>query len=150
MIKKAFTLIEFLVAMGVASMVFLLTSSVLMTIISANAKSAKNEAFEQAKNDLGAELTGVIKWASEVNLVNDDILVDGNLYHYESGRIYKNDVAITPGNVLINDFEVENYSTDPNLKSLAIFIQMTHKADILASDTLKIVVSQRKLEVSHD
>jgi len=150
MIKKnpGFTLIELLVAMGVASLVFLLTSSVLITVISANSKSQKVEAFEQVKNNLGRELSGAVRWGENVSITGNDIEADDVRYHFESGRVYKNGEPITPAEVEVVDFRVSNNSADPKYSSLVITAELVHRHDVLAHDVIRVVVSQRKSEVS--
>lgn len=148
--KTGFTLIELLVAMGLASIVFLLTSSLLMTVITANSKSQKTEIFEKVKNDLGMELSGVVRWGKDIKVLGNGIMVDGIKYHNVSGRIYKNGEPITPENIEVSEFEVKDFSTDKNYASVVISAELANKTDSVSHDELRIVVSQRKQEVTHE
>lgn len=145
--KKAFTMIELLVAMGIASLVFLLVSTLLITMINSNSKSKNQEAFEQTKIDVGMEITNAVRWGKSVSVANDQILVDGKTYSMDGGRVYKNENPLSPQDVVVSNWRVRDLSTKPGLVSLVLSADLSRMDDVFSKDTLRIVISQRQLEV---
>lgn len=145
--KKAFTMIELLVAMGIASLVFLLVSTLLITMINSNSKSKNQEAFEQTKIDVGMEITNAVRWGKSVSVANNQIVVDGRTYSMDGGRVYKNENPISPQDVVVSNWRVKDLSTKTGLVSLVLTADLSRMDDIFSKDTLRIVVSQRQLEV---
>lgn len=149
--KKAFTLLEILIALALSSMIFLLVSSLLVTMLTTNTKNSRKEVFEQTKNDISVSLSNDIRWAEKVSFTPNDpatININDNsvVYEVKNNALVKNSEPITPDNIKIVSFTVENRSNDANLGSYNINIEMEHAQLSTTKDRLKIVVSQRKIK----
>ncbi len=145
--RTGFTLIELLIALGISSIIFVVVSTVLASIMTANMKSRRMESFEQVKNSLAAEITGSVKWSETVNFTENSLAANERVYSLESGRIWKNGEPITPESVKINSFTISNYSTLIGLVGLEVNIEMEDANNALLKDSLKVVISQRKTTV---
>jgi len=146
--KKGVTLIELLIAVSMASVVFMIVGSLLATFVTQNTRSYRQEMFEQVKNDLSMELANAIKWGQEVTISGNVILVDGVEYKQETGRILKNGQSLMLDNVSIKRFEVINRSTNPEIVGADITIELEDKNYPIASDVMHLVVSQRLTEIT--
>lgn len=150
--KKAFTLIELLIAMGMSSMIFMLVSTILVSTLNSNTRDIRQELFEQTKNDISINLSNDVRWAEKTAYSAGDPAVltlnDGAVvYNVVGGRLQKNGQAITPSSVVITKFTIENYtnvSSPTQLASYQIVIEMEHIKISTAKDQMRIVVSQRK------
>ncbi len=150
--SRGVTLVELVIAIITSSMVFLAVSNTINILFSSNSRVLQLDVVEQTKNDLIAELTTSIKWASVIKLPSEDdpnhIIVDDTIYRLDNsdGRMYKNNVALTPQNVTITKFSAEDLSVtdgDNDPKSYAITFEMVHKQFPAITDHIRIVVSQR-------
>ena len=146
--RKGFTLVELMIAMTLSALIFVTVSSLLVTILTANTKSRRQEAFEQVKNDLGSEFSSTLRWAQEVVIGEDDSLtVDGKVYRADGGRLTKDGQAITPEGVRVESFSVNSLSRSADLTSVKVEVELTDASFNLAQDRLVVVVSQRQTEV---
>jgi prepilin-type N-terminal cleavage/methylation domain-containing protein len=145
--RKGLTLLELMVSMSLASMVFILAGSFMAFVVNKNTKNQRTELFEQAKNDLARELTNSIKWAEHIEVTGSGVVADGANFHLASGKIKKNGEDISPDGITVNSFEVKDYSLSPTLSSLQIRVEMQNSTYPLSKDSLRLVISQRKTEV---
>lgn len=145
--KKGFSLIELIVALGVSSIVMLTVISLMLTFMSSNTKSKRQEMFEQTKNDLQLELSNAVRWAKVVQINPENIVTDGKSYTLSGGQIYKDGEALTPTGVEVTRFDINNYSNDIDLVSVEIRIEMRDRSFVTARDGLRVVVSQRKTSI---
>ena len=145
--RLGFTLVELLIAMGMAAFIFVTVSSFLVTLLSSNTKSRRQEAFEQVKNDLAAEFSNSIRWAGTITTTINDMTVDDTHYELVGGRIVRNSEAITPENVEVIEFTVADLSATASLASLRIEVLMRDANYGLTQDRLTLTVSQRQTKV---
>jgi len=146
---KGFSLIELVVAIALASVVFIIVGSILATFVTQNTKSERQEMFEQAKNDIVMELSNNIRWGKDFVVTEDTLLIDGNKYHVEDGHFMKNSQNLTMDNVSVKKIEVFNVSTDPNLVGVDMTLVLADRNYPLATDVIHLVVSQRRTDVSN-
>ncbi len=145
--KKGFTLMEMLLAVGLASVVFGLAGSLTAFIMERNTRDLKQEELEQAKNDLTVELSNAVRWAKDVEVLSDGVMVDGVSYILDDGKVRKAGEAVTSDDVVINRFEVKNYSATSRRVSLEISVEVSSARSSIYNDSMRIVVSQRQTEV---
>lgn len=149
--KKGFTLIEVLMALGLSSLVFVLVSSLLVTLLTSNSKNRRQEVFEQVKNDLFVELSGAVKWGEEVEVGGTEgareLTVDGVVYRVEGERLTRGGEPLTPGGVVVKSWEINEYGARPDYAGLEITVEMEDRSFSLAKDQLRVVAAQRKTEV---
>jgi hypothetical protein len=141
------TVVEILLGMMLSLMVLLVSSNLMAAIFYSDTRNKQAEILEQVKNDLLAEFSTQIKWAEEISYSEGRLTMDGVEYVLSEGRIKRNDDLITPQSVVIEDFRIKNYSADEGLSSLEISVGMRHKVISSVHDTLKIVVSQRRMQL---
>jgi hypothetical protein len=147
-IRTGVTLIEMMIAISLSSFVFIIVSSLMMTLINNNTKSKRNEGFEQVKNDLQGEFTNRIRWGEVVEAGTDILTTDGINYTLGDGKILKDGVAITPENIKITSFEIKNLSTTPEFVSIDIKVALQSHDSAIVNDNLHLVVSQRKTTIN--
>lgn len=148
-------MIELMVSIGLASIVFILAGSFMAFVVEKNTKNQRTELFEQAKNDITRELSNSIKWAETVTMTDggdglDTLSVDKSVFELNSGKLERDHESITPDGVVITGFNVQNFSQSPTLASLQIVVKMQNSSFPLSQDVLRLVVSQRKMEVGND
>lgn len=168
--RQGLTLVELLIAMTLASFVFLLVSTLLITVVNTNLKSKRQENFEQVKNDLLMEISNQVRWANLVGVAEvtnelvicnkEDLTVcDPGITNSEEiryrfntvdGSVEKNGEAITPNNVVITMFKIKSLSGIPGFASLKIDVEMRDRSITTNTDTLNIVVSQRKTRLEQN
>ncbi|HBC72663.1 MAG: hypothetical protein UX91_C0005G0041 [Candidatus Amesbacteria bacterium GW2011_GWB1_47_19] len=142
--KKGISLIELLIAMALAVFVFLLVISMLMTILTANARSSRQETFEQTKNDLQSELTNAVKWGKDISWSSGQLIVDGVAYSRISNVIIKNGQLLTPPQVKITNWTITELGQgDPNI-SLRMEIAMENAANSSIKDNMILTVTKRQ------
>lgn len=152
-LMKGITLIEILVAMGLSAVVFLIVSTLIVTILNSNTKSQRQELFEQAKNDIQSEISNQVRWAEFVEFTPGnmgEIKVNPSNVTYNvdaEGRLMKNNIAITPEDIKVTRFTVENFGNTVGLVSLQVTVEMQNRLFTVANDSLRFVVSQRKTTV---
>lgn len=142
--KKGLTLIELLVSMGLAAIVFAVVSSLLVTIFTSSSKNRRQEVFEQTKNDLARELSGAVKWADSVSYSGSRLNAGEITYELRDGRIWKGVDAMTPTTMVVTDFAISDLSATAGYASLEMVIKMEMSENSLIKDGLRLVVSQRK------
>lgn len=140
-------MIELLIAMAMASVVFMIVGSLLATFVTQNTKSQRQELFEQAKNDLALELSNYIRWGQDIQISGSILTVDGNIYRVENGNFLKNDQNLISSKLGVTSFEIEDRSAAPGLVSLEMTIGLEDRGYPLASDVMHLVVSQRKTDI---
>lgn len=149
------TLVELLIGIAIAGMVFLVTSSLILALFNSNNRSKQLDTLEQAKNNLNAEMTNTIKWARTVSAVPNQISLtaandDEIVYSYDAlnKTLLKNNQRLIPEDILVTGFDVKNFSADRSVSaSLEITVEMEHKHFAAVKDRLRIVVSQRIFNV---
>jgi prepilin-type N-terminal cleavage/methylation domain-containing protein len=146
--KKGFTLIELVIAIALSSVVFMISGSLIAFMVNNNYRNQRQEAFEQVKNDISIELSNAIRWGDKIQYNSGQMRIDSNEYSLSNNKILKNGSALTPDEVVIDSFEINNYSNDSSIGSYEIIIKMHNGGFSLASDTLNLVVSQRKTDIT--
>lgn len=145
--RKGLTLIELLIAISMASVVFIIVGSILAAFVTQNSKSQRQEMFEQAKNDLSQELSNNIRWGSEIVLSENMITVDGNEYKLENGYLQKNGQNLLTDRIRIKSFLAVDRSVKDQIVGADITIDMEDRNYPLASDVMHLVISQRVMEI---
>lgn len=145
--KQGLTLVELLISMALASVIFMIVGSMLAMFVTQNTKSQRQEIFEQTKNDLTQELSNNVRWGKEISLGSDYLIVDGNEYRVENGYFQKNGENFSSDKLEITHFEVFDRSTTVELVGAEVMIEMRDRNYPLASDVVRIVVSQRVTEI---
>ncbi|KKU63211.1 MAG: hypothetical protein UX87_C0019G0002 [Candidatus Amesbacteria bacterium GW2011_GWA1_47_16] len=145
--RKAFTLVELLIGLALAGMVFVMISSFMVTLLNSTVKDKRRQAFEQTKNDLHREFSTKVLWAEAVTAETDRFSADGQEFKIIGERIYRDTTPITPENIRVTSFEVQNLSADPEFVSLQINVQMISKTPDLSQDALTSIISQRRLKI---
>jgi prepilin-type N-terminal cleavage/methylation domain-containing protein len=146
--RKGFSLIELVVAMALSAIIFMISTTLMMSIMTSNTKNLRQEAFEQVKNDLQSELSNAIRWSSSITFSPGVLTVDGVVYQLNGGVITKNGEALTSQNVLITSFNIQNLSNSASYASLKLDFQLQNKNDPAVKDTMRLVVSQRKTTIT--
>ena len=117
MTGSGFTFIEILVGLSISAAIFIVATSLVVNIFTSTTKSRQTQVLEQVKNDLQAEFSNTVRWADTISYINDELLIDTVDYRLDDGRIYKDDVVITPADVEITAFEVAKYSAQEGAQS---------------------------------
>lgn len=107
MIKKGFTLIEFLVGITMTALVFIVATNLMIAFFKVDSKSQRNQQLEQSKSDLTSEFTNGLQWAKRVEFKNGILTIDENKYEVSSGKMLKNNLEFTDNNVVVSDFSVK-------------------------------------------
>jgi type II secretory pathway pseudopilin PulG len=146
-LSGGFTLIELLLGITLTVLIFLSASSLMALLFRSDLKTKHIEEIQQAKNDLQIEFTNTIRWGQNISFTGSNqarLKVDDKTYTIEGGRIVRNNDPITPNNVTVTKFRVDDYSNDPKLKSLEIIVDFESKSSNSVKDSMRLVVSQRK------
>jgi type II secretory pathway pseudopilin PulG len=144
--NKGITLIEILIGITVSSIIFIVSSSLVASLFYAETRSKDSEALEQTKNDLQSEFYEKIKWGENINVLSDRLIVDDVEYSLSGGRLLKDGSALTAQKVNVQSFSIKDYSLSPDEVSLEITFELENKEKSSTKDSLKIIISQRKLE----
>lgn len=148
--EKGLTIIEILIGMTVSVIILMVSTSMMANIFYIDTKSKQSEILSQVKNDLQSEITVGVRWAETLSFSDNELVVDSNVYSLNDGLIEKNGEAITPSSVYIEELEVNDFSTMSQQKSLRVNIAMRHRDFTSVSDSLEVVVSQRKMEITEE
>jgi len=148
--EKGLTIIEILIGMTVSVIILMVSTSMMANIFYIDTKSKQSEILSQVKNDLQSEITVGVRWAETLSFSDNELVVDSNVYSLNGGLIEKNGEAITPSSVYIEELEVNDFSTMSQQKSLRVNIAMRHRDFTSVSDSLEVVVSQRKMEITEE
>lgn len=148
--NKGFTLIELLVGITVSAIIFLTAGSLIALLFRTDVRTKRVENFEQAKNDLQAGLTNSVRWAQEVSFTESTLTTDGTEYKLSNSRLMKDNQPLTPQNIKVKSFKIEDFSNNDELKSLAIQIEMESTQTATSQDSMKLVVSQRKTVITNE
>lgn len=147
-----FLSIEILVAIAVASFIFLISSLIFISLYF-NQQNKQEAKFDLAKNDILNEVSNTVRWAKSITVLashNSFIseMPNGDKFTFSliSGRILKNDNPITPASITIKSFEVQNLSRNPKYASLVILTELASKDNETLADSMRLVVSQRYLK----
>lgn len=142
--NKGFTLIEFLIAIVLTSIIFVVVSSVIISTMYNTTKNKQGQILEQTKNDLAADLSNNIKWATRINVganTNSFILYNGPdsvEYKLNNKTVVKGNDALTPSQVAVTSFIVNR-----RLSSLEINIEMEDTQNRTIKDSLHLILSPR-------
>lgn len=110
--KRAFSLIELIIGMAIFGVVLTVVLSLLLSVSKSNLSDERRNTMEQAKNNIGVELTNAIRWSAAITLTpidaagNNEITVDGKRYRLEAKRILKGEEPITPAEVEVTKFKI--------------------------------------------
>lgn len=135
---------EVLLSLGMASVVFLIVSSLMVTFYTSDTRSKQLEMFERSKNDVTLLVSNSVRWATLVQIDGSNLIIDENIFSLKNGRLYKNEEAFTPEGIRITEFAVENFSGDLNFPSLQIQITQEDRNNSLRTDKFSFVTSVRK------
>jgi len=145
--SQGFTLVELLLGITISVMIFLTATSVLSLLFRSDVKTKRIDELEQAKNDLSAEFSNKIRWASNItytNGANATLSIDESEYTLSNERVLKGDQPLTPASVAVKKLQVTNYSNNPLIKSLEIVVEMESKNNSSVKQSVRIIASQRK------
>lgn len=149
--QKGFTLVELLVGITITTMIFLTAGSVIGLFFRTDSKTERVETLEIAKNEILAEVSNAVRWSPSVTFTGGDLgsvkTVDSE-FTIVDGRLRKNGEPITPQDVTITKFMIQNLSAAPSLKSLAIQVEIESTQNTTTKDAFTLVVSQRKTEIN--
>lgn len=146
--QQGFTLVEMLIGITMASIIFITTSSLLVSIIARNARIKKDEVVEQTKNDLAVEFLNYVRWADaiEFNASENKLIVsyenrDDIYYQLNQAdkAIRKNGERFTSSQVVIENFSFKKY-LDKSY-SLEVDISLLSRPDV--KQRLKVLISPR-------
>lgn len=107
--NKGFTLIEILVGLSVSAAIFVVATTLVVNIFSSSVKGKQVEALAQVKNDLQAEFSNNVRWADNISYLGGQFQVDELKYNLRDGKIYRDDLPLTPAEVEITKFEISKY-----------------------------------------
>ncbi len=145
--EKGLTIVEMIIGMTISVIILMISTSMMVNIFYKDTKSKQSEILSQVKNDLQSEITVGVRWAETLSFSDNELVVDNSIYRLNDGVIEKNGEAITPSSVYIEEFEIDDFSTTLQQKSLRVNIAMRHRDFSSVSDSLEVVVSQRKMEI---
>jgi ABC-type Na+ efflux pump permease subunit len=137
-------MIEFLVAIALTSIIFVVISSVIISTMQTSTKNKQSQILEQTKNDLAADLSNNIKWATRITvgagsdsfiLTNDATPIE---YKLDAKSIVKDGSALTPTRISVTAFTVTR-----RLSSLEITVDMEDTQNTAIKDTLSLILSPR-------
>ena len=113
--QKGVTLIELLIGIVIAAIVFVVASSFVASLFGVSTKQKQLEALEQVKNDIQSDITTNIKWATDSISFADGVLeTDGVVYELADGVLLKDGVSLTSDDVIVNSFQVVKHSSSVN------------------------------------
>lgn len=141
------TAIEMLVVLTISVVVFWVSANVVTSLFYSDNRNKQEQLLDQTKSQLELELGDKVRWAESVSYWEDGMKIDGVTYQLKEGRIKKGGEAITPGAVTIEFFKIGNLSKNESLVSLEIKVGMRHKTISSVHDSLRMVVSQRKVMI---
>jgi len=145
---RGFTLIEILLGVAISVLIFITAGSVMVTLYNSSTRTKQSQSLEQTKNDLQLEFLNNVRWGEEIESNLNSLRVDETVYELVDGRINKNGEAITSSEVEVRDFSVVDYSTSDGVASLEISIELVNKRLPSVSERLRVVVSQRQMEIT--
>lgn len=146
--KSGFTLVEVVVVMGLAAMIFMVVSGLMVSFLNAGGKSRQQQALEQARDDIVTEISNAVRWGEGEVIVGQNKLEAGRaVYELSGDRLVKDGVALTSAEVVVESLETRDYSGVAEFPSLEIKISMRSRSLPQIRDDLRLVVSKRKTEV---
>lgn len=151
--KKGFTLLEVLIGMTAAAIVFSAASALMISVARSNVTENKEEVLNQSINDLAVDIINYVRWADTIVCQSGKLSAEffdpvvGTIKHsYEltsngdQSYISKDGSALTsPKNVLITEFNCEAYDDD----SINVNLGFQSKNDADMKDTVSLVISPR-------
>lgn len=147
-----FTLMELLIGITLASLIFLGSSSLVIVLFTSSARASQRDEMEQAKNDIMQDLSNSIRWAEGVSFDSSSITVAVDptdaFYQLQGERLFKNGTAITPETIAVTSMTINDYSASTSVVSLKIDIDFEHAQFSTFKDRMSIVVSQRNAKVA--
>lgn len=139
-IQKGLTLIELLLGMVMATAIFVVVTSLIVSLMGSNLNSRVEQILEQTKNDLQTEFINHVRWADTITTNPGELGVNGITYRLRPDRrIYKNGDPITSSNVEVESFNVQKHAD----QSLEITVDIQHKGKKDIKDILRVVISPR-------
>jgi len=143
--QRGMTILEILLGMMVSMMIFLMATNFIVSVFRFDTKEKGQEAMEQVKDELQAELATKVRWAAEIEVMNDRLVVDGVEYRVDGGRFMRGGEVLTPRAVSVESFEINDYSTVDGLGSVEIVLGLRHSDLTTVRDTMRLVLSQRRV-----
>lgn len=158
--KSGMTMMELLVGITLAASIFLGATTLIVSLFSSASRTKQLDELAQSRNDLQAELSNAVRWATSVTTTATTIEVTipatpvDKIFLYEfdalGERILKSEppgagVSFTGDRVRITSMNVLDYSVSPTLASLDVTIELEHATLATVKDAFHIVVSQRGL-----
>lgn len=104
--KKGFTLIELLIAVSVSSFLFVLVSSILISLFRSDTKSKQGQTLEQTVNDIRRDLTNNVRWSDVISYDSDSIKINDIIYGLNGGRFVKGDTPLSHKDIEVSNFKV--------------------------------------------
>lgn len=151
-------MVELLVVLVLASLIFLVISSLTVVMFQTNNRSKQLAELFQAKDDLQGELSNNIRWAKKVTVDDSSHLIIQTadepsktiVYLFDSTEktITKNGQRLVPQKVLVKDLLITDFSSSETA-SLEIIINLEHVNLSAVKDRLRLVVTQREGEVKN-
>jgi len=147
-VNDGFTLIEILVAITMAAIIFIAVLALMQAVMGSSRKTKMKQTIEQTKNDLLIDISNNTKWAEAGTLEvpgdpEEGWIRVGDELEYRldkgEGRIQRNGEYLTSKNIVIEDFIVSQHSDS----SLEMEINMMHNLNPDFKDSIVIIVSPR-------
>lgn len=156
--KRGMTLVELIVSIAIAGIIMTGISSLIMTLFVSNNRNKQLEAIEQNKYRLQTQISESVKWAKTINIspgmltltsVDNHGVPVTTIYKLENKFIYKDGQPLTGSDVEITNFDITDNSANPaaGITGLTIDVKLRHKLLTSLTGRLKIVTSQRKMEI---
>lgn len=139
---QGLTLVELVIGMAVASIIFVAASSVYVYIVRSSRKVSQNATLSQTSNDLIQEFTNHIRWGG----------ADMSIYSLNGTNLFKNSTQLNPDSVKITQFTPTQITVQANpsaAKTYQIIIGVQDKVS-LKSDLLTITATQRATTFNQD
>jgi prepilin-type N-terminal cleavage/methylation domain-containing protein len=149
MTRSGFTFIEILVGLSISAAIFLVATSLVVNLFTSTTKSKQTQVLEQVKNDLQAEFSNTVRWADSIAYIKNQLIIDTVGYKLKDGRIFKNDVAITPEDVKITSFDVAKYAASTGSANISSGTGLTGQY-FDNDDFTNLVFGQTDFEINFD
>lgn len=150
--KSGMTMIELLVGLALSGIIFIASSSLMVSLFSSNVRLKQQETLEQSKSDLIIELSDSIRWARDIIIdeTNNRVIItmrDGtNKTFVKNGNQFlKNGEPLTSTAITMTDFRIEEYSKSSNnqLKSVLVTLAFENEQFNAVKDRLSFIATQR-------
>lgn len=144
--KKGFTLVEFLIGMTMTVVIFIVATNLVVSFLSINTKSKRNQDLEEVKVDVSRQITDQLTWGTTITHSSNKLIIDKDTFELVGNTLKKNGSSLTPANVKVKDFSIFEYHNDPENKtavSYKVEINLEHAESASIKDTISIFSSSR-------